>query len=353
MESLNIVVLCGGVSTEREVSLSSGSKICNALRSKGHRAVLVDMYVGLENMEQRYIDSPELLFGELPIVESFRVNQTTPDLRTFDQLRKTHSESLFGIGVIEICKKADIVFIALHGMNGEDGRLQATFDLLGIRYTGSGYLGSAIGMNKVLTKQLAGLAGIKTPRWESYHKITTNSIYTIAQKIKTPCVIKTPTGGSSVGVIIVNDQEELLPAMKECLKYSDDLLVEEYIKGREFTCAVLKDRALPCVEIVPRIGGYNYANKYLPGQTEEICPGRLPEDKARELGDVALKMHRLLDLRTYSRSDFIVDDNGDIYFLEINTLPGMTPTSLVPQEAATVGICYEDLCEAIIQDAMQ
>ena len=251
------------------------------------------------------------------------------------------------------------MFVALHGMNGEDGRVQATFDMLGIPYTGSGYLGAAIAMDKMLTKEVVKDKGVRTPAWKTFHAgaITgeediVKSAESIAAKIEAPCVIKTPTGGSSVGVYIVTSQDAVRPAVEKCLGFGPDILVEQMIEGREFTCAVLQDRALPSVEIVPKVDFYNYENKYKAGATVEICPGRCTPEVEKQMGDMALKVHNVLGLRTYSRSDFIVDKYDNAWFLEVNTLPGMTPTSLVPQEAAAVGISYEDLCEIIVNDAL-
>ena len=349
---MKIVVLCGGLSTERNISIISGTKICGALRRKGHQAVLVDMFLGLENMDESIISAPEQLFEQLPELKPAVFNGEAPDLEAVKASRKWKDSSIFGRGVLEICKKADIVFVALHGANGEDGRVQAAFDLMGIRYTGSGYTGAAMAMDKILTKTLVRPAGIRTPDWKEYHGVHKSQIPAIAAECKVPCVVKMPTGGSSIGVYIVREQKDLEPALYEARKYSRDILVEQYIEGKEYTNAVLLDKALPCVEIVPKIGGYDYSNKYSAGATEEICPGRLSEEAAKEMGEMALGAHKALGLRTYSRSDFLVTEDGTIYFLEVNTLPGMTPTSLVPQEAAAVGISYEDLCETIVKDAM-
>ena len=352
---MKIVVLCGGLSTERNISFLSGTKVCRALRNRGHKAVLVDLFMGLEDVTEE----PETLFENLPELKPLTFTGTAPDLKAVVESRKWKSPSLFGKGVLEICRLADMVFVALHGMNGEDGRVQATFDMLGIPYTGSGYLGAAIAMDKMLTKEMVKDKGVRTPAWKTFHAgaITSQedaakSAEAIADKIEAPCVIKTPTGGSSVGVYIVTEQASVRPAVERCLSFGPDILVEQLIEGREFTCAVLQDRALPSVEIVPKVDFYNYENKYKAGATEEICPGRCTPEVERQIGDMALKVHNILGLRTYSRSDFIVDKYDNAWFLEVNTLPGMTPTSLVPQEAAAVGISYEDLCEIIINDAL-
>ncbi|WP_026506499.1 D-alanine--D-alanine ligase family protein [Butyrivibrio sp. MC2013] len=348
---MKIVVLCGGLSTERNISIISGTKVCKALRAKGHKAVLVDLFMGLEDYPSDIIESPEKLFDKLPELKAVSFDGEEPDLGAIVASRKYKSPSVFGKGVLKLCRRADVVFMALHGMNGEDGRIQATFDLMGIRYTGSGHLGSAMGMDKIITKQIVRYKGVRTPDFNFYDNVKETDIAGIVKENKIPCVVKTPTGGSSVGVYIVRDEKDFAPAIKRALKYSSDILVEQFIGGREFTNAVLMGRALPSVEIIPVEGGYDYKNKYSAGAAKEICPGRLNEEQVLEMGKMALIVHNTLGLKTYSRSDFILSDDGLIYFLEVNTLPGMTPTSLVPQEAEAVGISYEELCDIIVQDA--
>ena len=219
---MKIVVLCGGLSTERNISFLSGTKVCRALRSRGHQAVLVDLFMGLEDVEEE----PAALFENLPELEALTFDGTAPDLDAVRESRKWKSPSLFGKGVLEICRLADIVFVALHGMNGEDGRVQATFDMLGIPYTGSGYLGAAIAMDKMLTKEMVKDKGVRTPAWKTFHAgaITSDedaakSAEAIAAQIEAPCVVKTPTGGSSVGVYIVTSQDAVRPAVEKCLTF--------------------------------------------------------------------------------------------------------------------------------------
>ena len=343
---MKIVVLCGGLSTERNISLISGTKVCMALRARGHKAVLVDMFMGLEEGPE----DPASLFEDLPEIMPRSFDGTAPDLDLVRASRKGDDPSMLGPGVLKICRAADVVFMALHGANGEDGRIQAVFDLLAIPYTGSGHLGSAIAMDKIRTKEVVSPRGVRTPAWKVYDKKETPEDAIIAD-IKAPCVVKTPGGGSSLGVFVVRDQAEVEGAVRACLKYSPSLLVEELIEGREFTKAVLNGSPLPSVEIAPLQGGYDYSNKYVAGATREICPGRCTPEVEKEMGDMALQVHKILGLHTYSRSDFMVTDDGTVYFLEVNTLPGMTPSSLVPQEAAAVGIGYEDLCELIVEGA--
>ncbi|MBQ9040630.1 MAG: D-alanine--D-alanine ligase [Clostridia bacterium] len=343
---MNIVVLCGGLSMERNVSLSSGTLICGALRKLGHRAVMVDMFYGLED----YDVEPAQLFELLPPLGETSVSEQAPDLEAVRRSRKWQSPSKVGKGVFELCALADVVFLALHGACGEDGRIQAALDLMGVPYTGSGYLGSAIAMDKDLTKQLVRGAGVKTPQWRLLY-YRDSQIEALCGELKLPCVVKPVDSGSSIGVAIAHCREELEKALRENVGLGR-VIVEEYVAGREVQVGVLQGRALPSIEIIPRGGFYDYKNKYQAGAAVEICPAPVEPDTERMLGATALKVHKLLELQTYSRTDFILTEAGEIYFLEINTLPGMTPTSLVPQEAAAAGIDYNTLCQIIVDDAM-
>jgi D-alanine-D-alanine ligase len=194
---------------------------------------------------------------------------------------------------------------------------------------------------------------IKTPEFTFYRNVGPEDLQEIFDDTPIPCVVKTPTGGSSVGVFIVRDEDALRDALNACLSMGSSVLIEELIEGREFTCGVLRGKALPSVEIRPLVRFYDYTNKYMAGATEEICPGRTTPEVEKRIGDTALAVHTILGLRTYSRSDFIVTDDNEVYFLEVNTLPGMTDTSLVPQEAAAVGISYGELCEMILEDGLR
>lgn len=350
---MKVVVLYGGLSSERKISLASGTRVCQALRDKGHQAILVDLFMGVETYGGIYEEHPEKLFEDLPPIEEVVFDGTPPDLNEVRASRRDKSEALFGPKVLFLCREADIVFIALHGANGEDGRVQATFDMLAIKYTGSGYTGSAIAMDKVLTKQLLQPVNIPMAHDQVYRFVTEEDLNRIARETPIPCVVKTPCAGSSLGVYIVHEEEDLMPALQGCLAISDTILVEEYIEGCEFTCAVLCGRALPSVEIVPKTQFYNYENKYATGASDEYCPGRTSPENEKKMGEIALKVHDALSLHTYSRSDFIITPDDRVIFLEVNTLPGMTGTSLVPQEAAAVGISFEDLCEMILQDGMK
>ncbi len=342
---MKIVVLCGGLSMERNVSITSGTLICKALRKLGHKAVLVDMFYGLED-----VDTPlEALFDHLPPVEEVPV-AGEPDLEAVKASRKWTSPSMVGKGVFELCALADVVFLGLHGACGEDGRIQAALELMGIPYTGSGYLGSALAMDKDLTKRLVRAAGVRTPAWRiaSYRR---EPVEQMMASVDLPCVVKPVDSGSSIGVAIARTREELLNAL-EANRHLGRVILEQYVVGREIQVGVLQNQALPSIEIIPKQGFYDYRNKYVPGAALEICPSPIDPKIEETLRETALKVHLLLGLKTYSRADFIVDKAGQAYFLEINTLPGMTPTSLMPQEAAAVGIDYGQLCQRILDDAI-
>lgn len=344
---MKIVVLCGGLSQERNVSITSGTLICRALREMGHRAILVDMFFGLED-----IDTPiDELFDNLPEIRDAQVGSVIPDLDQVIVSRKWKSPSKVGKGVFELCALADVVFLGLHGACGEDGRIQAAFDLMGIPYTGSDYLGSALAMDKDLTKRLAAAAGVRTPRWAIVEYDRGDTLKQAAA-VGLPCVVKPVDSGSSIGVAIAHDAQELSDAL-EMNRHLGQCIVEQYIQGREIDVGVLKGEALPSIEIRPKKGFYDYVNKYQAGATVELCPSPIEHAIESELRRMAVKVHNLLGLQGYSRSDYIVDENGDVYFIEMNTLPGMTPTSLMPQEAAAVGIDYKTLCQMILDDALE
>ena len=326
---MNVVVLAGGLSPERDVSLASGMLISNALVEKGHSVLLLDLYKGIEDNEMH------LLFSNEKRNYDFTIDEEIPELT------KKNTKDLIGRNVIKICKMADIVFLALHGSIGENGKLQAIFDCMGIKYTGSSYEGSILAMDKILTKKILEHDNIKTPKWHLLKNVR-------KENIKFPVVVKPANNGSSIGVSIANNLEEFEVAIIECEKYKDEIIIEEYIKGREFSVGILDKTALPPIEIIPKAGFYDYKNKYQEGKTIEICPPKISQDKIKEMQQIAMKVHNALLLGAYSRIDFILDENGNLNVLEANSLPGMTKTSLLPQEALVTGITYEDLCEKIL-----
>jgi D-alanine-D-alanine ligase len=346
-EKMKIVVLAGGLSPERNVSLSSGAMVCQALRDRGHQVALLDLFFGLEGVD----GDGESLYSA-PIPDSFkRVSPQAPDLAQVRAERKDGGGSAIGPGVLALCQGADVVYLALHGACGEDGRIQAALDLLGIPYTGSGYMASAIAMDKDLTKRLVA-DQVTTPRWETV-TVTKDNLTRLAEETPLPVVVKPIDSGSSIGVYIAQTRAELTQALQASIQLGGRTVLEQYVQGREIQVAILDDKALPSIEIIPKKGFYDYENKYQPGAALEVCPAEIPAAWERQVGQAALAVFRTVGLSVYARADFIVTEDGTPYFLEINTLPGMTPTSLVPQEAAAVGIDYGTLCETIIQKSLE
>ena len=341
---MKIVVLAGGLSPERNVSLSSGCRVCGALRELGHEAAFIDMYLGTQEV-------PEALFGASIPGELMKIGRQAPDLDAVRASRKSGGDGRFGPGVLELCRMADVVFLALHGSCGEDGKVQAALELRGVPYTGAGYLGSAIAMNKDLTKRLVAPLGVVTPKWRAV-TVTEDNRGELASAAQLPCVVKPLDSGSSIGVSIARTREELDAALAQAIRLGGRTVIEEYIAGREIQVGILEDKALPSIEIIPKTGFYDYENKYQPDAAEEITPAPIPPEWETRLGEAALTVFRALGLSVYSRADFIVTEDGTPWFLEINTLPGMTPTSLVPQEAAAAGIGYGELCERIINASL-
>ena len=338
---MRIVVLAGGLSTEREVSISSGILVASALREKGHEVVLLDVFTGYE---QNICDIDALFKQNYSFTDKVNVGETVSDLSEVKENRLNKSDRFIGTNVIEICTEADITFLALHGGEGENGQLQATLDLLGIKYTGTGYLGSALAMNKGLTKSVFVQNKINTPAGEIFKSIEEAKSWSIF-----PCVVKPCSGGSSVGIAKAENEEEYILAVKDAFRYENEIVVEQFVKGREFSVGLLGGKALPPIEIIPKSGFYDYAAKYQAGATVEICPADIDEQTDKKLRDAATAAYNALHLDSYARVDFLVDENGEPFCLEANTLPGMTPTSLLPQEAAVEGLNYADLCEKIIE----
>jgi D-alanine-D-alanine ligase len=335
---MDIIVLCGGLSTERDVSIASGTLVRKALGSRGHNAVLVDLFTGYRGS---YCD-PKDIFKNGAADEDFVISETAPDLEKIRAERG--GESRIGENIFDICAASDMVFMALHGQDGEDGKVQAAFDLTGIKYTGTGALGSALAMNKDISKKLLVQNDILTAPG-----ITINVNDAEYGNVGFPCVVKPCSGGSSVGISIVDSERGYDDALKLAFRYDDDVIVEKFISGRECSVGVIDGRALPVIEICPKTGFYDYKNKYQSGNTIEICPADFSGEVTRKLRSAAEKTYKALKVQVYGRMDFIVDENGDPWCLEGNTLPGMTNTSLLPQEAAADGISYEDLCELIIE----
>ncbi len=336
---MKIVVLAGGISTERDVSLCSGRMIYQALCGRGHQTVLLDVYLGYEGECAEDIFSIKKDWA----LDIGKIDAVNPDISQIRAMRADGDRNFFGPNVIGICQQADIVFMALHGENGENGKIQAAFDLMGIRYTGTDYVSSALAMDKALAKELFFQNDIPTPQSFCLREGEEEK-----REVIYPCVVKVCSGGSSVGVYICQNEQEYETAKKEAFGYDRAILVEQYIKGREFSVGVIEGRALPVIEIAPLHGFYDYKNKYQAGSTIETCPARLSEDAAGRMRKIAEDVFRALRLKAYARMDFMMNEKEEIFCLEANTLPGMTPTSLLPQEAAAEGMDFEELCEHLI-----
>ena len=347
---MKIIVLAGGLSTERDVSLASAAGICRTLLEKGHDAFLLDVFLGLENAPENLEDVFTLPGHGLEIAKN--ISTSEPDLAAVKASRPDQSDCFLGPNVIELCRLADITFLGLHGGEGENGKLQATFDLLGIRYTGPDSLGCAVAMDKGFTKEIFLQAGIDTPKGAALYRFSADRSLA-ALGLSLPVVVKPSSGGSSIGVYIVNTEEEYSQALEKSFCYEDEVIVEEYIRGREFACGIISGKALPPIEIIPKTGFFDYANKYQDGATEEVCPADIPKETAARMMKLTERAFHALKLNVYSRADFLLDNQGNLYCLEMNTLPGMTAASLLPKEAAAVGIEYGDLCEMIIQESLK
>ena len=303
MQSPKIGVLLGGLSSEREVSLRSGEAVLAALTARGHRAVPI------------YVD------------------------RDLDVALRQ--------------EQIEVAFVALHGRWGEDGCVQGLLELLGIPYTGSDVLASALAMHKGKAKELFRLHNVATP---AYYTVTAaqlaaDDLVDVHGDFGFPCVVKPIREGSSVGVSICHAPAELASALERALRFDDELLVERYVAGREVSVAVLDDRALGAVEIAPRDGFYDYANKYTRGATDYFVPPRLSPERYRGILVQALRAHTALGCRGATRVDLMVSDAGNELVLEVNTLPGLTPTSLLPKIADAAGMSFGELCEAILASA--
>lgn len=318
---MKIAVICGGLSPEREVSLASGKMVADALRQRGHEVALVDLCDDIP---------PDMPFGA--------VFKPKP--------RHELSGREIGDGVIELCRRADVVFPALHGGVGEDGRLRAALDLFGIKCAGADFLPCAVAMDKQMAKILIKKAGVAVPRGTALNKGDAIG----KREVKFPCVIKPNCGGSSVGVAFADNESELAIALETAFDVTDKVVIEEKLIGRELTVGIVNGRALPAVEIKPKVGFYDYKNKYTPGATEEICPAPLTDAEASRLCRSAIAAASAVGTTALCRVDFILS-GGIFYCLEINALPGMTETSLLPLAAKTAGMDFPQLCEEILKTA--
>lgn len=332
---MRITVLLGGTSAERDVSTASGLRISEALRARGHEVRLVDPATGPVSMEAERA------------IRQTRVKAAPPTSAELAELAR--NARLTQLADLDDLRWAEVVFIGLHGGVGEDGTLQAMFDLAGVRYTGSGHLASALAMDKDLSKRLFLAAGVPTPEW----LMAPAEVKRVEEELRLPVIVKPSKQGSTVGLTIVRERAAFAAAVEEAARHDDEVMVERFIAGREFTVGVLGAEALPVGEIKPTHEIYDYECKYTPGMATEDFPADIPEELAARMQRHALDAFVALKLRGYARIDFRVGEDGVPYCLEANTLPGMTELSLIPQAAQAAGITFPELCERIAVMALE
>lgn len=330
---MKICLLTGGSSSERDVALATGLQVAAALRERGHHVKVVDLAKGFIPPQQE----AELLPGG--------VGREPPKIEELKALERGLLTA--GLGGIPALREADVIFLALHGGQGENGTVQALLDVIGVPYTGSGHLGSALAFDKDLAKHVLRDAGVRVPAWI----MAPADAVQVANGPGFPCVVKPSNEGSSVGLSLVRQPPDLAGAIALASRYDPEVMIEEYIAGRELTVGVVGENALPVIEIIAKHELFDYECKYTPGMAEEF-PAELPPAMAARIQEAALLAHRALKLGGYSRIDFRVDENGGIFCLEANTLPGMTVNSLIPKGARAAGMSFPDLCEAICRLAM-
>ena len=330
----------GGTSSERDVSLASGLRIAEALRERGHEVSTVDTAKGaLSRDDERRMLADGVVKPVPPTpAELARMNAESLEMTT-SRLPKRG--------------ECDVAFLALHGGRGEDGTVQALLDMSGVPYTGSGHLASALAMDKDLSKHLLRSHGVRTADWMmATDPASPPAIADVERTLGLPVIVKPSKQGSTVGLSIVKRPEELAPAIAEAFHHDDEVMIEQFIPGRELSVPVIGGEALPIGEIIPKHEIYDYECKYTPGMAEEIFPAPLPAEVTSRIQRQAEKAFAALKLRGCARIDFRLMENGEAYCLEANTLPGMTGTSLVPQGAAAAGITFPELCERIAQLAV-
>ena len=338
---MNIIVLTGGTSAERNVALASGKAIAGALRRSGHNVKVIDPVFGANQPDE------ETIFQDRPVIGS--------EFPTIEELNAFSNRKVMECISSSLFDNIDIVFLGLHGKFGEDGRIQSLLELRGVKYTGSGVTSSAMAMDKNISKIMFNHYNIPTAKWLMLKKGISEPIKvdeSIKLQIGYPAVIKPNDEGSTVGLSIVQPDVEdvqLGKALEDAFEYSDCVMAEEYIEGRELTVAILGDVSLPVVEIKPKSGFYDYVHKYTKGFTDYFCPADLPEKLANDIREKAMTAHKSLGCSVYSRVDFRLNSRGESYCLEVNTLPGMTELSLVPKAAGASGISFEDLLNRIIE----
>lgn len=336
----------GGTSAERDVSLASGLRVAGALRERGHVVTAVDTVRGA-------------LTGadEEQLLKSGVMRVLPPDEKS---LAAMSSETLpTAVRSLRSSGETDAVFLALHGGQGEDGTIQALLDLTGVPYTGSGHLASALAMDKDLSKRLFRSVGVPTPDWwmatsdDGPEWKGADFARRATAELGLPLIVKPSKQGSTVGLTLVKQAADLAAAISEAFRHDDEVMLEEFIAGRELTVGILDDQALPVGEIIPKHELYDYECKYTPGMAKEVFPADISETARKDVQDLAVRAFRVLKLSGYARIDFRMTKEGTLYCLEANTLPGMTELSLIPQAAAAAGINFPELCERIVKLAVR
>jgi D-alanine-D-alanine ligase len=363
MGRLRVVVLTGGCSAEREVCLKSGTKVMAALDPARYEAVAVDLAAitgaRADDLAAALLApngcDPKALSA--PLTAAQPTGRGHPALLAGTPSRPTALRAAAEDRLAtEPGRRPDVVFLALHGGAGENGSVQGMLELLGIPYTGSGVLASALAMNKIMSKKVFEREGIPTPKWVAVHNSGRGSARdSVLSQVGVPCVVKPACEGSTIGVTIVRERDRLEAALDEAFRYGREALAEEFVPGTEITGAVLgneKPQVLPLVEIVPVGGFYDYERKYTPGATEEIIPARITEAQAARARELTLQAHQALGCRGFSRVDIIVGAD-EIYVLEVNSIPGLTETSLVPRAAAAAGISFTQLVDRLVELALE
>ena len=326
---MRVTVLTGGATVERAVAFAGAAQVVTALRSRRHEVYVVDTTQGLLTTEAE----GQLLGGA--------VGTAPPPVAELEEReREMLSEGLAELAVVQ---GADVLFLALHGGTGEGGILQAILEVIGVPYTGSGPLASALAMDKDLSKRLFRAAGVPVPAWF----MAPVGAADVSTALGWPVIVKPSKQGSSVGITLVKNAKGFDAAVALAGQYDDEVMAEQFIPGRELTVGILGEVPLPVGEITPTHELFDYESKYTPGMSEEVFPAKLDTSLARQLQEYALIAHRALKLGGYSRVDFRVSPEGDIFCLEANSLPGMTKTSLLPQAARAAGIEFPELCERI------
>ncbi|MCU0621125.1 MAG: D-alanine--D-alanine ligase [Gemmatimonadales bacterium] len=332
---MRITLLTGGTSSERDVAIASAVQVLRALRSRDHDVAVVDTARGYIPEE----DEGRLLAGSVGVAP--------PSEAALHGLER--GLLLSGIGALPVVRDAQVLFLALHGGRGEDGTLQTILEVVGVPYTGSGPLGSAMAMDKDVSKRLFRFAGVPTADW-LMAPVTRDDV---EERLGWPAVVKPSKQGSTVGLTVVKRPEDFDAALELAARYDDEVMVEAFVPGRELTVGILDGEALAVGEIIPRHEIFDYECKYTPGMSEEIFPADLPRSVTERCRDLGLRAHDALKLGGYSRVDFRLTPAGELFCLEVNTLPGMTATSLLPQSAKAVGLSFPDLCERICHAAIR